>query len=121
MKVTALIMAGGKGERFWPRSRKNNPKQFLCLTGASKVKKLKIHYQRQFNILRKCIFRHKTLPLESTFHKTFLSLSVPITLFSHPETATCKSDLLAFPFIKCNTIPHTFFAENTHPTFLKQP
>ena len=33
MKVTALIMAGGKGERFWPRSRKNNPKQFLCLTG----------------------------------------------------------------------------------------
>ena len=23
MKVTALIMAGGKGERFWPRSRVN--------------------------------------------------------------------------------------------------
>lgn len=33
MKVTALILAGGKGERFWPRSRKNSPKQFLCLTG----------------------------------------------------------------------------------------
>ena len=26
MKVTALIMAGGKGERFWPRSRVNMPK-----------------------------------------------------------------------------------------------
>ena len=37
MKVTALIMAGGKGERFWPRSRKNNPKQFLCLTGDGKT------------------------------------------------------------------------------------
>lgn len=37
MKVTALIMAGGKGERFWPRSRKKNPKQFLCLTGDGKT------------------------------------------------------------------------------------
>lgn len=37
MKVTALIMAGGKGERFWPRSRKNNPKQFLCLTGDGRT------------------------------------------------------------------------------------
>ena len=37
MKVTALIMAGGKGERFWPRSRKNNPKQFLCLTDDGKT------------------------------------------------------------------------------------
>ena len=32
MKVTALIMAGGRGERFWPRSRRNLPKQFLSLT-----------------------------------------------------------------------------------------
>ena len=29
MKKTALIMAGGKGERFWPRSRVNLPKPFL--------------------------------------------------------------------------------------------
>lgn len=32
MKRTALIMAGGKGERFWPKSRKSLPKQFLSLT-----------------------------------------------------------------------------------------
>ena len=32
MKITALIMAGGRGERFWPRSRKKLPKQFLSLT-----------------------------------------------------------------------------------------
>ena len=32
MKITAVIMAGGKGERFWPKSRKNCPKQFLSLT-----------------------------------------------------------------------------------------
>lgn len=33
LKKTALIMAGGRGERFWPRSRKSFPKQFLSLTG----------------------------------------------------------------------------------------
>ena len=27
-----MIMAGGRGERFWPKSRKNLPKQFLSLT-----------------------------------------------------------------------------------------
>lgn len=37
MKITALIMAGGRGERFWPKSRKNLPKQFLSLTGDGKT------------------------------------------------------------------------------------
>ena len=32
MKVTAVIMAGGRGERFWPKSRNDFPKQFLSLT-----------------------------------------------------------------------------------------
>ena len=36
MKKTALIMAGGRGERFWPKSRKDRPKQFLDLTGNGK-------------------------------------------------------------------------------------
>ncbi|WP_129599752.1 mannose-1-phosphate guanylyltransferase [Anaerophilus nitritogenes] len=31
--ITAVIMAGGKGERFWPRSRKSLPKQLISLTG----------------------------------------------------------------------------------------
>lgn len=30
-------MAGGKGERFWPKSRQNLPKQFLCLTGDNRT------------------------------------------------------------------------------------
>ena len=37
MKKTALIMAGGKGERFWPKSRQNLPKQFLSLTNDGKT------------------------------------------------------------------------------------
>ncbi|MDJ0689107.1 MAG: mannose-1-phosphate guanylyltransferase [Xenococcaceae cyanobacterium MO_188.B32] len=31
-----IILAGGKGERFWPVSRKKRPKQFLCLDGSDK-------------------------------------------------------------------------------------
>ncbi len=31
----ALIMAGGGGTRFWPRSRREKPKQFLKLVGES--------------------------------------------------------------------------------------
>ncbi len=29
-----MIMAGGRGERFWPASRRNHPKQLLCLNSS---------------------------------------------------------------------------------------
>ena len=29
----AVIMAGGSGTRFWPKSRRNRPKQLLNLVG----------------------------------------------------------------------------------------
>jgi mannose-1-phosphate guanylyltransferase len=35
--MTAVIMAGGKGERFWPISRCSMPKQFLSLTDDGKT------------------------------------------------------------------------------------
>ena len=31
-----IILAGGKGERFWPLSRKQRPKQFLSLDGSDR-------------------------------------------------------------------------------------
>jgi mannose-1-phosphate guanylyltransferase len=31
-----VILAGGKGERFWPLSRRLRPKQFLCLDGSGR-------------------------------------------------------------------------------------
>ena len=37
MKTTTLIMAGGRGERFWPKSRKSTPKQFLTLADPQKT------------------------------------------------------------------------------------
>ena len=33
MEKVAIIMAGGIGERLWPKSRKSKPKQFLSLCG----------------------------------------------------------------------------------------
>ncbi len=33
-KFIPVILAGGKGERFWPLSRRKNPKQFLCLDNS---------------------------------------------------------------------------------------
>lgn len=35
-KLIPVILAGGKGERFWPLSRKERPKQFLSLDGSGK-------------------------------------------------------------------------------------
>jgi mannose-1-phosphate guanylyltransferase/mannose-6-phosphate isomerase len=37
IKVNAVILAGGSGARLWPLSRKQTPKQFLCLTGAESM------------------------------------------------------------------------------------
>ena len=36
MERVAIIMAGGRGERLWPKSRKSCPKQFLSLGGGDK-------------------------------------------------------------------------------------
>ncbi len=37
MKLNALIMAGGEGKRFWPLSKKSNPKQFLSLVSEKSL------------------------------------------------------------------------------------
>lgn len=34
METFVVIMAGGRGERFWPKSTKEMPKQFLSLWGT---------------------------------------------------------------------------------------
>lgn len=51
MKITALIMAGGKGERFWPKSRANRPKQFIDITNCGKTM-LQLTVERILPIIR---------------------------------------------------------------------
>ncbi len=36
LPLVSVILAGGKGERFWPLSRRHRPKQFLCLDGSGR-------------------------------------------------------------------------------------
>ena len=36
-EIFCVIMAGGRGERFWPRSRRNRPKQLLNLLGSGSL------------------------------------------------------------------------------------
>ncbi|MGV2828721.1 mannose-1-phosphate guanylyltransferase [Myxosarcina sp. GI1(2024)] len=36
IKLIPIILAGGKGERFWPVSRRHKPKQLLCLDGSAR-------------------------------------------------------------------------------------
>lgn len=42
--VSVLVLAGGKGHRFWPLSREDLPKQFLTLSGGQSM--LEQTYQR---------------------------------------------------------------------------
>lgn len=51
MKKTALIMAGGRGERFWPKSRKSFPKQFLALANDDRTM-LQLTVERILPIVR---------------------------------------------------------------------
>lgn len=47
--VCVVIMAGGKGERFWPKSRLSQPKQFTDLTGDGNM--LYLTYKRVLNFV----------------------------------------------------------------------
>jgi mannose-1-phosphate guanylyltransferase len=63
----AIIMAGGSGERFYPLSRQQRPKQLLPLLGNGK---LLIEHA-----VERCL---RVLPPENTFVITSLSLQEPI-------------------------------------------
>ena len=39
----AVVMAGGKGTRFWPRSRSKRPKQFLAIAGKETLLHQTVH------------------------------------------------------------------------------
>jgi mannose-1-phosphate guanylyltransferase len=41
-RIVAVIMAGGEGTRFWPRSRRSRPKQFLAFDGEKTLLQLSV-------------------------------------------------------------------------------
>ncbi|HAC63575.1 MAG TPA: mannose-1-phosphate guanylyltransferase [Cyanothece sp. UBA12306] len=59
-----IILAGGKGERFWPLSRRHRPKQFLSLDGSGQ------------SLLQSTATR--LLPLAQTWDNLWVITSAPI-------------------------------------------
>jgi mannose-1-phosphate guanylyltransferase/mannose-6-phosphate isomerase len=46
--IHAVVLAGGAGERFWPRSRRQRPKPFLALTGGQSLLEETLARARRF-------------------------------------------------------------------------
>ena len=46
-----VIIAGGRGTRFWPSSRKNNPKQLLDIIGPDTMLQMTIDRLKKINSL----------------------------------------------------------------------
>jgi mannose-1-phosphate guanylyltransferase len=42
-EMIAVVMAGGRGTRFWPRSRSHRPKQFLAMVGTETLLHQTVH------------------------------------------------------------------------------
>ena len=47
-RIVAVVMAGGEGTRFWPRSRRNWPKQFLSFDGGPSLLRQAVDRLRGF-------------------------------------------------------------------------
>ncbi|UCE86486.1 MAG: mannose-1-phosphate guanylyltransferase [Deltaproteobacteria bacterium] len=46
--IHAVVLAGGAGERFWPRSRRHRPKPFLALSGGATLLEATLSRARRF-------------------------------------------------------------------------
>src|SRR5205085_510872 len=67
----ALIMAGGGGTRFWPRSRQQRPKQFLTLTGDRSL------LQQAFDRIEAAVTPERTWIITSATHRSETAKQLP--------------------------------------------
>lgn len=95
MKITAVIMAGGRGERFWPKSRNTCPKQFLSLTKDGET------------MIQKTVKR--LLPLVDMEDIFIVTNSGYISLVGQQLPELPKENILAEPCAR-NTAPCIAFA-----------
>ncbi len=59
----ALVMAGGGGTRFWPRSRQKKPKQFLKLGGERSLVQQAVDRMEALGATRTDLGHHGVGPL----------------------------------------------------------
>jgi mannose-1-phosphate guanylyltransferase len=102
--ITALIMAGGQGTRFWPLSRTHKPKQFLNLTDDQKT------------MLQSTVERIKPLvPSERIFIATNKNYKKPI----QEQLAEIPEENIILEPLKRNTAPSiglsSLYIENKYP------
>ncbi|MCM1132399.1 MAG: sugar phosphate nucleotidyltransferase [Ruminococcus flavefaciens] len=95
MKTTAVIMAGGKGERFWPKSRTSRPKQFLSLTADGET------------MIQKTVKR--LLPVVDMEDIYIVTNSAYTSLVREQLPEIPKENILAEPYAR-NTAPCIAFA-----------
>ncbi len=90
MKVFVVILAGGKGERFWPKSREAMPKQFIKLTDNGTM------LQLTFNRARKITSEENIYVVTGTVYADLVAQQLPEmprkNIIAEPEgrnTAPC--------------------------------
>lgn len=71
MEITCVIMAGGKGERFWPKSRTNLPKQFLNISGNKSM------IQQSINRLEKMVDISQIFVVTNELYAELIKAQIP--------------------------------------------
>src|SRR5438132_303879 len=85
----ALIMAGGGGTRFWPRSRQKRPKQFLTLSGERTL------LQQAYDRLEAQVPPTATWVITSAAHQEETARQLPQLPASHIVGEPCGRDTAA--------------------------
>lgn len=85
----AMIMAGGGGTRFWPRSRQARPKQFLALTGERTLLQLAL------DRLEAQVPAERTWVITSAAHRAETSQQLPSLPQAHIIGEPCGRDTAA--------------------------
>jgi mannose-1-phosphate guanylyltransferase len=85
----ALIMAGGGGTRFWPRSRQRRPKQFLMLTGDRAL------LQQAFDRIEAQVPSENVWVITSAAHREETARQLPELAGDHIIGEPCGRDTAA--------------------------
>ena len=72
--IYAAILVGGSGTRFWPKSRKKMPKQFLNITGDATL------FEKTLKRIRAKVNPLNVFIVSNLLYKKVFSLVLPFVL-----------------------------------------
>jgi mannose-1-phosphate guanylyltransferase len=85
----AVIMAGGGGTRFWPRSRQKRPKQFLTLTGERSL------LQQAYDRIEAQVPPERTWVITAAAHRDETASQLPVLPADRIVGEPCGRDTAA--------------------------